>query len=521
MVAEAPTGALAGIVRRQRPVLHAVLFAAAYLLLGLAWLGSNPPGAAPDEQDHLTKALGMARLDIGVEYTGPPLANNPVGIRNASISRVVEIPAQLNPEGFNCTAHEPRMTAACLPTAVPPGGDSVDRITPVGAYPPFVYILPGLAADGADSPGQAFLAARFVFLLLAVPFLFLGAWHVLRWLGAPSLLGAFVGFTPMAVFASAMVSTSGLEIATAFTVAAVAVVAIRRPESLTAPATYAILAISAATLAFSRQMGALTVCLLIAVIAVRTGWARGWRVLRARRGGLIISLGVVLAAGVTVAGWEIRYDHPSDTGSPTDTKAVGSFLQPKLMAIVRSAVGNFGWLDTLMPEAALAVWLCALVFICGAGLLLADRADRWTLLAVMVACLITAYVIFAIVFYPIQANLQGRHMLPMLILVPLLAGIIIVEKLTEAGWRDRLHPLFIVLGILVATLHGIALYFNARRYAVGIDGPIWFFGASEWRPQWGWWPWILLGLAGCALLVTVTFRARHADPPSLPRSEFA
>lgn len=483
------------------------MFVLPYFLLGVAWIGSNPPGAAPDELDHLTKALGVARLDIGEEYNGPPQARNPVGVRNASISRLVEIPSQLNPEGYRCMARKPNETAACLPTTTPAAGGQVERITPVGAYPPFTYFLPGVAAHATNSPAAAFFAARFVFLLLATALLLVGAQHLVRWLGRPALLGAFVGLTPVAVFTASIVSTSGLEIASAFAVAAVAVVAIRRPESLAAPGTQVLLAVAGASLVLSRQLGMVTLGVLLVVVALRVGWRCIWGLLREHRPVFVASLLTLVLSGVATALWELRYDHPSDTGTPFSWLALQDFVDRSLIRTVHSGVGEFGWLDSPLPQLGTAAWIIAVVLICGMGLVLAHRADRWTLLAVLSATIVVAYVVYAVVFFTISASLQGRHMLPMFVFLPLLSGIVVVERLDERGLRDALRRLFLMTGGLVAVLHALSLYYNARRYAVGVDGPLLFLGRSLWRPEWGWAPWLLLGAAAAALLGVVAARS--------------
>ena len=56
---------------RGTPARTAALFVVPYLLLMLAWGMSNPPGAAPDEADHLIKALGVGQLEVGTKFTGP------------------------------------------------------------------------------------------------------------------------------------------------------------------------------------------------------------------------------------------------------------------------------------------------------------------------------------------------------------------------------------------------------------------------------------------------------------------
>src|SRR5690348_4636015 len=95
----------------------AAAFVLPYLLLGLVWALANPAIAAPDEDAHLVKALGMARFDIGVP--GPPAADPASlgAVRNASITRVVEIPARLDPAGYACFFFRPDVTAGCQPSA--------------------------------------------------------------------------------------------------------------------------------------------------------------------------------------------------------------------------------------------------------------------------------------------------------------------------------------------------------------------------------------------------------------------
>jgi hypothetical protein len=93
----------------------ACVLVAPYLLLGIVWLVTNPPGAAPDENDHLVKALGMSNLDIGSQYDSPRQDESPTFSRLSSTSRVVKIPARLNPAGFTCFAFNSKQAADCLP----------------------------------------------------------------------------------------------------------------------------------------------------------------------------------------------------------------------------------------------------------------------------------------------------------------------------------------------------------------------------------------------------------------------
>ena len=180
--------------------LWSALLVLPYLLLGLAWVFSNPPNAAPDEVAHLVKSLGVGRLDIGTQYTGPPVNQSTGQIRNASIARVVTIPKALNPIGYDCFAFRPNQSAACLPHEVPGVPGTVAQVTPMGAYPPYIYLPIGVAALTADTPPHAFYMGRLAVLAMSAILLLLGFSYLLRWVGPGALVGMIVGIVPMAMF---------------------------------------------------------------------------------------------------------------------------------------------------------------------------------------------------------------------------------------------------------------------------------------------------------------------------------
>ena len=487
----------------------AALFVLPYLLIGLAWVFSNPPGAAPDEPDHLVKAIGMGQLDIGDEAPDPRPSDPPLEARNESISRIVDIPARLAPDGYTCFAFNADATAACLPTETPSSSRSVERVTPIGAYPPYMYIPMGLAARAMTTPYHAFLAARLVALLSAAAALFAGAWILVRELGRAALLGAFVAITPMAVYAASSVTTSGLEIASGFAVGAIVVVCLRKPEALLAPRTHLLLAGVGSVLVLSRQMGVVTLAVLLAVLAA-VAWRQVWQLIREHRLSFLASVGMLAVSGLAVAWWERRYDHPVNTGSPVSPHALDSFWA-LARGVVDSAIGVFGWLDTPLPEWALWAWLGTAALVVGMGLLLGARRERWALAAVLLATVAVTYGSYAAIFYPVGASSQGRHVLPLLAFCPVLAGVVIVERLREVNLGDALRRLFLAVAVVAGALQLLSLYYNARRYAVGLSGPMVFLGEAEWSPRLGWLPWLVVGAAGAVLLAVVAY-ASHPEP---------
>lgn len=493
----------------------ALLFVLPYLVLVLVWGMSNPPGAAPDESDHLVKTIGIGRLDIGSAYTGPA-GKSLVSKRNASISRVVPVPRRLAPDGYTCTAFRPDKTAACLPTAGSKSRSTstqlVDRVTPIGAYPPFLYLPAGLATDHfAHTPDQAFHIARAVFSVMAAALLFVGAFLLIRWLGPWSLLGGYAALTPMAVFSAGVLSTSGIEISGAFAVASAVLVVTRRPEAVRHPQLQVLLALSAAALVLSRQLGVVTLGVFMLVMLARLGPRRVLDLLRRPTRWFVGSVLTMLAACLALAWWELRFDHPVLTGPLVSGGAIRAF-DVRALNTVRSGIGNFGWLDTPLPETAAAAWIVLVVGICAAAVLLGARADLWTMLALLVALVVVGEAVYASVFFPINAGLQGRHMLPLFTLLPLLAGAVLVERLQQARRRDLVRRALVAAGVIVGVVQLVAVYINAERYAVGRSGPLWFLGHSQWAPTGGWIPWLLL-----AALASLGLGAGIARTPTGPR----
>lgn len=488
----------------------AALFALPYLLLGAAWVASNPPSAAPDENHHLIKALGMGRLDIGEEYDEPLPAGPPLTRRNLSITRLVEVPVELAPDGYACFAFRPAVTADCLPdgsVAEDEDGDGeVVRDTPIGAYPPFTYVGMGLAARAQGSPAAAFYAARVVVLASCLALIVAGAWYLVRDLGPAALVGGFVALTPMALFTSATVTSSGIEITSAVAVAAIAVACLRRPGALSRPGVQLGLAVTGSVLVLSRQMGIVTLAVLLGIVAVARRHEL-WALVRSPRPAFVASVLILAASSAALVAWELAYDHPVDTGSPVDPAALDDFLARGDL-LVKSAVGTFGWLDTPLPVWAVWAWGLLAVVVVGLGLVVGDRRDRAVLATGLAATAATAYGTYAAVFHPVGADSQGRHMLPFFVICPLYAGAVVVERVRAGRAPAALRLLPVVVGLVAGGVQLVALYANGRRYAVGLDGPLAFLGDERWHPPLGGWAaWLTVGGLGALALVATSAAA--------------
>jgi hypothetical protein len=121
------------------------------------------------------------------------------------------------------------------------------------------------------------------------------------------------------------------------------------------------------------------------------------------------------------------------------------------------------------------------------------------------AALAVAIVAFAGVSVALEAvqNINGfgvqvRHVMPVFLTIPMLAGDIVAGA-PGARWLST--PLVLAAFAAAASLvHLVAWHTVGRRYAVGPQGPMVFFNHYEWSPAGGWIAWGMLMCAACAAL---------------------
>lgn len=498
-------------VAESTPWRLAALLVLPYLVLSLMWAISNPPGAAPDETDHLVKAIGNARGSIGVAAPALPTGSAPILERNNSTTRSFQVPADLDPTGYTCFAFHGRITADCQPGATPAASGDVTLSSSLGAYPPFLYVPIGLAALTTDSPGAAILASRLVVLAMSSLLLLLGLAHLIRWLGRSSVLGVVALMTPVVVFLDGSISPSAIELAAATCVAAVVSVALVEPGTVHLRATQWTLGVGGVVLALSRQLGLLALAAFVLVLLVGIGWPHVRRLVTRHQLSFVVPVVAMGLASVLVLWWERTYDRPAAVGTPFDADAVSPFVATAY-DVLASGIGTFGWLDTPMPGPATGLWICLWVLVVSLAVLTARRRNAAVVSLVVVGTGLLALAIYASAFHPIGAAIQGRHFLPVFSLALVLAGALLPRNLPARA----MNRLFWAVGTIAAIVQVVGIYANGRRYAVGTKGPTWWVPDARWEPVLGWWPWLGGAVLAAALLgvVVVGFRPRTRPAPA-------
>jgi hypothetical protein len=510
------------LVRGRRP-LPRVLLALGYAVLLLTWAMSNPPGAAPDEPEHYIKLEAIAQGDL-VGQREPAAARNGAGDELFHLwnqtTRGYDIPGRLAPIGLACNAFHPDQPAACLDGLHADPRTTVHAQTYVGAYEPFAY-LPGAGlARFGTTPVRALLLGRLGTALLCAALLTLAA-LALGGGGSVAVVGLLVAATPMVLFLGGQLGTSGVEACAALAYVG-GMLALTRPGRAGSALAWVAFAAGGASLATARALGpvwvALGLTLPLLLLGVR-GTLQGVR----QAGWRSLAAGAVVLAGVAadLLGWRGTARpgslHPL-SDSIRDVRAVFNGLP----ALLREQVGVFGWLDTPLPRSVGVLWGLLVVGLMGVGLLAARGRERLALAAVAAGVVPITCVFGAVIGVEVGSApyVQGRYLLAVTVVLPLVAGEMIGRH------RDRLAALRLTyLPAVIAAAAGVAqafaLYVNARRYAVGLDGPYWFFAGSVWRPPRGWAVWVPPTLVGAALIALAGLLvSRRADelPGSLDPS---
>lgn len=499
-------------------LLAPLLLTVAYALLVLAWVMTNPPGSSPDEPAHLIRARATARG----QWVGTPATYAPTpefGPRELPwinrATRAFDVdPRTVFPTIATCNAFHPQISSRCLDQSLSAPRQGGAPRSYVGSYQPFAYVPAGLAANRFDDPRSAIVAGRLAFGAIAALLLALAIaalWE--RGEGAWPLVGMFAAASPGVLFAAASMSPSGVEIAGS---AAVLAVVIRIGSGQDDRARWWIgLAASAVAVTLSRPLGPIWV--LAGVVGgfalARPADARN----AVRRGGRA----AFAAIGVTAAaiGLSITWGLLLSPAPPRPTHVIDGMLRAgsELPELLREMIGVFGWLDTGMPAAAYAAWRMMVLTLVVLSLLVAPRRARRLLVTTIAAVIIIAVLMGLFVTFPTGFDLQGRYLLPLAVSVPLLAGEVLRRNRAALGATMPRH-LPLMAASVAAVVQVAGWYANARRQAVGVRGPVVFFGQGEWSPPGGWSSWAAVVVLAAALLVTAATVAQSSQSRTAPRT---
>ena len=277
------------------------------------------------------------------------------------------------------------------------------------------------------------------------------------------VLGLVAAISAAVLVIATAVNPSGSEVtgAVAFTAGLLAVT--RDPGG--SRLAWAAVALGGGALASSRSFGPWFVLFAVLATLRLTGRAG---VRAATAGSLVgpaIALGVIGLGSVVNMGWEImRQVHAHSSAAD-----VSPGLHDALSGVPnfgRQAVGVFGAaLDVRLPWPAYAAWAALVGGVLALALSVGGRRER-AVLGVLLATTAGMFAVLAIGVRPTGFPVQTRHLLPAVVVIPLIAGEVLRRHAQEL--RPVISERIVVAAFgVAAVVHATAWYVNAHAWVRG------------------------------------------------------
>jgi hypothetical protein len=486
--------------------------------LTVLWSLATPLAASPDEPAQLIRAAAIVRGQWIGGRQGVPADEPAVSL--------VRVPATIADLGSytECYEFKVDVPAGCTP----PTPTSI-ALTPVqtyvGHYPPLYYLVVGwpsrLVTSGAAVELMDLVSALLTAMLLALALATAWRWGRSRW----ATVGVCVAATPMVLFLAGTVNPSSLEISAAICMWTAATVMIADHVEDPPHGLIVVLAVSTILTVLSRPVSLLWPAVLVVTLAP-LAWGRfRWRALLARGdvrvGGALSVLAVVAAAAWVILAHGLDVV-PTNVVAPgtAETTIIGDVMA-KTGFLAEQTVGVFGFVDTPAPRITLVIWSG----LTAAAFLWAIATSRGRAAVSLILTAVAALVVpWALIIADARTNGvlgQGRYFLPLLVAVPILAGVTarVRRRDVEQTGQGRRWPGWARFGVLACLAVGqVAAYAWAlHRYLVGENGPLW---PSTQVPD-GWTPpvsGVILDLSFmvASIAFVVLVRSLSAHPASAP-----
>jgi hypothetical protein len=483
------------------------LIALALTLLVGAWIAATPPFTAPDEASHYLRALSIANGQIlGKKVPYGPLPGMTPAQKTFMDhdTRAVEVPARLSPFNELCVRPDGKGN---WPPSYPNRTGSCLEATPNGNFPPLAYLLPAAALKVSRDADTGLWLTRAASALQSVTFLVLAA--VLLWSGSGwSLLGLLAAITPMVLFDSSVMNSSGLGVASCLAFAA-AVLRITRAPTRTPRWVWVAFGLAGAAAILTGPIGLVFVIGELALFGALIG-RRGMRQLCGESGPRVRAAALtLLAAGVVALIYARLAGFSGKIGiSPVLHSLSGGLDQ--IPPVLQGAVGNFASLTVPLPLFAYWTWWLLALVLFASALFVGELRDRLLLTAVAALAFAFPVLFWAWVDRFTGFGLQGREVLPPLMLIPLVSGEVIFRR-GAGGTQKRLAPLGLSGAIVLIAVFQAYAWWISARVAAGAPGTIRFYAHARWSPPLGWWPWIAAAALGTVAMMI--FAATEAFGP--------
>jgi hypothetical protein len=442
---------------------------ALFLAVGVAWALSSPIYSGPDEPAHVIHAAAIPRGDL-------------IGTDRKPRSAYVDVTApRIYTPGGICFAFHPDRTADCYELKGGKGDGTLGTYT-ARYLPPYGALLGFGTYWYPPGAGQIYLmrllSAAVIAALLA---------SCITTVAAVGSVGFAVGFlfalTPMALYFMGVVNPSSPEIAAGIGIWTHGL-AMSHPGAGDDPGMVRRFGIAACVLCATRPLSPLWLGLTVIVLVVVAGWPR----IRELLSRTVVRWWAAAAVAVTLI--QLVWSAWAKPLSEGNTAQAGLDWPISLTMRVsfgklywsntREMIGMFGWLDTVVPQATIVVWLVAIGALVLLGVVAGPKRMAWAL-ALTLAFMYLVPV--AIETWRASSNnlvWHGRYTLPFGVGLPLLGGY--AWRRLEGG-PLAIKRVAIWLGASFVFAQILAFGGALRRYTVGHLGRVFFFWEkTPWEP---------------------------------------
>lgn len=438
---------------------------ACFVAAGTLWALGVPIGSAPDEPNHILKAVAVS----DGQWAGPLGEDSTNWMIPGALTTVTV------PEGYAaiqtapaCFIFNPAQDASCQPDlfAIERGAD-VEALTSAGQYPPLYYFLVGWPSRFLQ-PAVGVYAMRLVSIVVCSLLVGLGLWSLTSLRNSAVPVGVAIGVTPTALFLSASVNPNGFEFAAAFALWCGLLAIFRAPGGIRAIQPYVGAAVGLAALLNTRPVSPLWALLVVITCLLLIRPDRFRELLLQRAFWIVVAVGAI--SSITAVVWTLTHGELMSADLGLDQYADKWLALTDIFRnypwYLQTMIGMFGWLDAPIAAPLATAWTGAFIALALVAIPL-RQPTRATMVA-LGACVILVFVPLAVQFPSIeQAGMtwQGRYALAYAVGVPLLFAIAIDDA--EPRNRTALVTIGPGIALLVAGAHTGAFIGAVIRYSTG------------------------------------------------------
>jgi hypothetical protein len=439
-------------------------------LLIFSWSLMIPLFAGPDEHSNFIKSAAVVRGEItGLNIDATPTMSY--------WSTYVDIDPKFGtalavPSCFIFASEKP---ACDVPVGSIPVTDAIPW-TQMGRYPPISFAIAGMGTVFGATDLSAF-ASRFAIGLTCA--FFLAAAIYSRQKRNQTSLGFLAAITPGVVFISSMNSPSGTEICSAIAIWTLLPLLLSSNQI----SKFEMFALGSAgiLLTGSRPLGFVMSSVVLS-LSVFLNWdnCRHWRAILQHRF-FLISQTVFFIFSIF---W-FTYVYSFQTGEKVVDGMRAISREKQLLTVfshipnvVEQAFGNYGWLDSPSPQLATYLGFGFILFVIGKFWGSNENRAKFSMLLILGTTLVFCFLIDLQMYSMLRAfGLQGRHIMPLLVGIPILVTQGSLYKARTEYWAGGLWAVLMIWCGISAL----------RRYSVGINGQnaLEMFRDPTWSPRIG------------------------------------